>query len=346
MVIQEKYSHNLRVGTFNAWNLALPDTNYGHGQIYTQERYEKKTKWIGEQLDEMACHLVGFQEVFQVGALNHAVNKTKHLPQNTKVYMGEGARDRSNRTPRCGLVTSLHVRDFEEIVDFPPNARINFGASKIPVKTFLHPVFRARVELPSGHLAQVFVAHLKSKRPEWRSQDDQENPAHEAVARARSLVRRAAEAVALRCIMLEHLHENITPVILLGDLNASVTASTSEILAGDRPWQFKAERSRNKRYKDEISRQMDVLLYSVKDVMALRTYQDVYYTHIFNGYFQALDHIYVSEEFVEDNKQHIGIVHNVRVFNDHLVDFALLGDSVDEWMSDHGQVVADLRLRM
>ena len=86
-----------------------------------------------------------------------------------------------------------------------------------------------------------------------------------------------------------------------------------------------------------------ILLYNVKDIQALQSYRDVYYTHIYNGHYGSLDHILVSEEFVRPNPQHIAWVENVQVLNDHLVDETLSSEEVPNWQSDHAQVVAILR---
>lgn len=45
--------NQIRVGTFNLQNLALPEKEYSPGQKYTQEEYKKKLAWTGQQLDRM-----------------------------------------------------------------------------------------------------------------------------------------------------------------------------------------------------------------------------------------------------------------------------------------------------
>ncbi|MGB6015523.1 MAG: endonuclease/exonuclease/phosphatase family protein, partial [Nodosilinea sp.] len=86
------------------------------------------------------------------------------------------------------------------------------------------------------------------------------------------------------------------------------------------------------------------LLYQVKDIQARLGYGDHYYTHIHNGHYDSLDHIMVSEEFSAQNRDRIGRVTYVSVFNDHLFDQTLLEDSIESWQSDHGQVVANIEL--
>jgi hypothetical protein len=67
-------------------------------------------------------------------------------------------------------------------------------------------------------------------------------------------------------------------------------------------------------------------------------------THIHNGHYDSLDHIMVSEEFSAQNRDRIGQVTYVSVFNDHIFDQTLLEDNIEPWQSDHGQVVATIEL--
>ena len=75
-----------------------------------------------------------------------------------------------------------------------------------------------------------------------------------------------------------------------------------------------------------------------------RTGRDVSYTHIFNGHYENLDHILVSQEFYERYPKRIAEVMNLRYFNDHLFDSQLSNDRRDRIVSDHAQLVAEIRL--
>ncbi len=148
---------------------------------------------------------------------------------------------------------------------------------------------------------------------------------------------RTAEATALRCVLLDKLRGNDHPLVVLGDTNDIGTAVTSEIIAGAPPW-------RNLRYRQKL-RIWDVLLYNVKDIQARQSYRDAYYTHIHNGHYESLDHILVSQEFVHQNPKRLGQVEYVSVLNDHLIDETLSDEKLPVWQSDHGQVMATIRLR-
>ncbi|WP_197036207.1 endonuclease/exonuclease/phosphatase family protein [Fischerella sp. PCC 9605] len=213
---------------------------------------------------------------------------------------------------------------------------MDIEGAAIPLTTFSRPVLSAQLALSDTLQCTVFVVHLKSKRPIYPEGVDRDDPVEKAQAQARALIRRAAEATAVRTILMDTLRHQNNPVIVMGDLNDSALAVTTQIVCGEPAWEkLKLEK------KKEI---WDVLLYSVKDIQARQSYGDFYYTHIHNGHYESLDHILVSEEFVAQNPRRIGQVTYVSVLNDHLIDETLSDDQVDIWKSDHGQVVACFKL--
>jgi endonuclease/exonuclease/phosphatase family metal-dependent hydrolase len=124
------------------------------------------------------------------------------------------------------------------------------------------------------------------------------------------------EAVALRAIVVQLLDnldgEAGTPVILFGDLNDDLDFVTIQVIAGEEPPRFLGH--------EQKLQEWDILLYSVHDLQEALSYRDVSYTHIFNGRFELLDHIFVSREFVRQFPKRIASVANTRIFNDHLQD--------------------------
>ncbi len=321
-----------KIGTFNLYNLVLPKKKYyGHRQ-YSPDDYRKKIDWIGAQLGWMGADLVGFQEIFHRAALEEAL-QASGLYERAEVLVGQSR----TQGPVVGLVSRFPVLDYEFIAKFPPQARLEMNDTPVPLDTFSRPVLCARLKLPTGQPVLVFVVHLKSKNPMLGEDADRHDPVERAIGKAKSLIRRAAEATAVRCLLLERLKGNNDPVIMMGDINDTGHAVTSEIMAGSPPWRRLDARAKR--------RVWDVLLYNVKDIQARQSYRDVYFTHIHNGHYESLDHILVSQEFVRQNPNHIGAVEYVKVFNDHLVDDTLTRDAIPCWKSDHGQVVATIEFR-
>ena len=165
---------------------------------------------------------------------------------------------------------------------------------------------------------------------------DRNDPLEKAKGAARSLLLRAAEAIALRTILMETLQNRNHPVIVMGDLNDTDSSVTTQIIAGEQP---------QRRFPMDVKlKYWDVLLYHVKDIQSRLSHNDVYYTHIHNGHCESLDHILVSQELVRENPKHIGRVASVRIYNDHLIDETLSDEKAPCWESDHGQVVVAIEM--
>ncbi len=321
-----------KVGTFNVLNLALPgQKTYSGDEPYSEAEFQEKTRWIAGQLQKMAPHIVGFQEVWHLDALKAAVARWNSAAQ---VFVAQKPED----GPRVALATTLEVLQISEHRDFPPGFELSVSGLSGPVTAFNRSVLQADLKLPDGGPElTVFVAHLKSKRPMVES-GKEGSLREEALGSARSLMVRAAEAYALRTILLGLLQKTHRPVFLLGDLNDSAHAVTTEIVSGTPPMLYWPEERRQAVW--------DVLLYNAFDIQARQnTRRDVSYSHIFNGFYDTLDQIYVSQEFNRQNPKRLGEVEYVHYFNDHLVDRTLSRERPDRIQSDHGQVVATLRLR-
>ncbi|PZU96824.1 MAG: alpha-1,4 polygalactosaminidase [Leptolyngbya sp.] len=323
--------NQFRVGTFNLNNLMLPDREFYPGEVHSQVNYLKKLTWIGAQLDRMKVDICGFQEVFHRGALKEALHRSEYHQQH-EIVMAEGF----GRGPGVALATRFQVLGQRMYDEFPPESVLDLEGAEIPIRRFSHPVLAVDLALTETIHCTVFVVHLKSKRPMMANGVDRSDPIEIAKGHARSLIRRTAEAAALRFLLMEGLRDRRYPVIVMGDVNDNHTAVTTQIVAGQPPWECWPYRKKAPVW--------DVLLYQVKDIQARLGYGDHYYTHIHNGHYDSLDHIMVSEEFSAQNRDRIGRVTYVSVFNDHLFDQTLLEDSIEPWQSDHGQVVATIEL--
>lgn len=325
------HTTQFRIGTFNLNNLALPEKPFNHGDRYTLVEYQQKLIWTAQQLDRMNTDIVGFQEVFHEEALRSVLDESQTHRDHQMVLatdVGSG--------PGLALATRFPVVKHRVHRNFPADSLLSFDEADIPIDRFTHPVLSVELQLSERIRCTVFVVHLKSKRPMMAKDADYSDPVELAKGQARSLIRRAAEATALRFILMEKLRDRRYPVIVLGDVNDNHTAVTTELVSGQPPWE-----SWSYRKKAPI---WDTLLYQVKDIQARLGYGDYYYTHIYNGHYDSLDHIMVSEEFAPRNRNRIGQVIYVSVYNDHLFDQTLLGDSIERWKSDHGQVVTTIKL--
>lgn len=350
----------LRVATFNVENLLHAGARFERepGKPgYTPAMFAEKTRWIRGVLDEAEVDLVGFEELFSRSALD-AVLAGSRLADATviapdlvdNIVSNAGGPEPLARGPYCGLVTNLEVLTDPaqaRVFEFPEAVRnaltvapdgAGGTAVALPLTRFQRPVLRVQVRLPTGVVATVFVAHLKSKLGQFMAGEDTHDPLAIALASTRSLVIRAAEAVALRALVLDAVKGTDAPVIVLGDLNDELSAVSTQTIAGPTPWRFAK--------KEQKAPVLDTLLYSVHDLQNRQTLRDVDYTHVFDGRYQLLDHVFVSQELFGAGAAPIGRVANTRIFNDHLIDtgLAINVPSGLSARSDHGVVVTEIEL--
>lgn len=317
----------IRFATFNVCNLALPGAKlYDNLEPLTSAQYEAKLQWTARQLDLLDADVVGFQEVFSQAALREVLARTQHYRE--AVLAGYDAVDASGRAlPAVALVSRLPLAG-------PAVAHANFPLGvALPVEDhaaedqaarFARAPLHVPVLLPGGHVTDVLVVHLKSRRPDYRHGEGGDALAY-AMANLRSLHRRGAEAVALRVLACE-LGRSGRPRIVLGDFNDIAQAVTTSIVMGAGAPSLPGHEMHERLYDcNAIQQRRD-------DLRQLR------YTNIHDSSNMTIDHILVSEHFHAASPRAIGVVQDVLYLNDHLL-LAM------PQASDHGQVLARIRLR-
>lgn len=335
---------NVRIGSFNVFNLVRQGVGYYRNSPYSAEEFGEKTNWIGRQLDDMDAEIVGFQEVFHKDALRTALERSTRFAGVDPIVLATDETQDPTFQPAVGLASTLEVvGNPESITDFPAESLIEVPIHpeqpevvSVPIYQFSRPVLKARIRLSESVIATVFVAHLKSKRPTFLDSESSTSPIDRTKGIARSLIRRAAEAAALRSLVIAETRNNTNPVVVIGDVNDGTLAVTTQMIAGEQPF-FRLRTEQKAPYRD-------VLLYTAQQIQARESTRDTYFTHIFNGAYESLDHIMVSEEFYQLNPSRIGEVDYVRVLNDHIIDEMQSFDEIPRTRSDHGQVVVKLRL--
>ena len=115
------------------------------------------------------------------------------------------------------------------------------------------------------------------------------------------------------------------------------------ILTFIRIWRGRYSSRIKPKWPDQKEAYWDVLLYSAQEIQARRSTRDTYYTYIYNGFYEALDQIMVSEELYFSNPDHVAQVDYVQIYNDHIIDETQALERIPKTVSDHGQVVALIR---
>jgi endonuclease/exonuclease/phosphatase family metal-dependent hydrolase len=170
----------------------------------------------------------------------------------------------------------------------------------------------------------------------------------------RAAIRRMAEAWVLRREIVAEL-ESGNPVIALGDFNDGEHAVSSEIISGERPfknyaWMLRHDaESHSDRYSDEENRQITedverLSLHPAERLFVRKSLRDMVYTTAFGGVFESIDQIYLSRHFHPDFAERIGEMTYFSTFNDHITDGSHAEAPYNKLASDHGQIMAHIRL--
>lgn len=331
---QPRYA-TLLVATCNVLNLAQAGRPfYANQDPYSENEYRRKLDWLSARLRSLNADVLAFQEVWDEVALRGALARSGlQYPQ---VFVpgaenGPGQHG-AQGTPRVGIATRLAVESVESWPEFPPGCAVDVPGLG-PHTRFERPPLLATLRLKHGQLIHVVTAHLKSKRPKFiqdaqgHALEDNDDPAVAARATLRSLLMRAAEALALRLKVIELLHRTRTPLVLMGDLNDGPHSATTQLIAATSDVAY-----------DKGA--LDTALFNAWDVQRAPLRRDVAYSHIHQGFPEVLDQILVSEEFTAVSRRSLGEVLRVDAFNDHL------HEGRDRTRSDHGFVRALLRLTL
>ncbi|THH37125.1 alpha-1,4 polygalactosaminidase [Aliishimia ponticola] len=225
------------------------------------------------------------------------------------------------------------------------------------------PILKARVRV-GGTVMTVFNCHLKSKlgeflRPagaDYAPEADltQYDPVGRALGAMRAAVRRMGEAWVLRREIVAELRAGY-PVVAMGDFNDGEHAVSSEIISGEVPfrnyaWMLRHDAKHGAdRYSKEENLQITedveaVRLHSAEKLFVRKSLRDMVYTTAFGGTFESIDQIYLSRHFLPEWDGHVGEMEYFSVLNDHLTDGSHAEAPYNKLASDHGQIMAHMRL--
>ena len=328
----------IRVGTFNLFQFVEPPYSwYIKKDKFTPEQWIEKTTWIKNQITEMNCDIIGFQEVFSKEALKNLVNelgfkyfKTIDTPKtdkkNEKVFV----------STIVALASKYPIKNLKKVeidLDSLKKHNVNgfFKFAREPIK--------ATIALANKKYLDVYVCHLKSNRDnEFEyifTKDATLNEKKEKVKKALegnyslSLKQRLCEASSL----FSNINLSTNPAVLMTDLNDKEFSLTIDTLT-------------NRKYHDESISKNDYLLldayyYFKKKIYNPHPLQKEIKrtpTSYFAGKGNVLDYVFVSNSFDKNRKNSIGKITSYEVFDKHLQK----NHNGSLLTSDHAQVVCEL----
>ena len=340
-----------RLGTFNLYQYCAPGHYWyarAYGNAHSTEKWEAKNAWILEQLEKMNADVVGFQEVFSPDTLRvltakagyphfHVVDAPKADPDQENVYSSS-------------IVAIASRHPFIEVGPAPIAAEVinnlpvseNFTFSRMPV--------RAEIDIPGFGSLITYVVHLKSKRPvvediEFAAGVPIQKKVRKSLratsrGHAASLLQRGAEAALLYHAVTEDISKaDMTPVVILGDLNDKVQSIPLEAMSmRGRVYEIDGVEWHN--LDGEAKRQ--IFNHRLWDAYDLAPNQDGNKrpaTHFHHGQPGVLDYIFVSNSFNTKAPGNTARVTSFKVYNKHL---GAHGSDKSLTRSDHGQVVVTI----
>jgi endonuclease/exonuclease/phosphatase family metal-dependent hydrolase len=294
----------IRFATFNVCNLALPGMQfYDNLQPFTPEEYDAKITWIAQQLDTLNADVIGFQEIFSQAALKDVLARTKNYQQ--AHHIGIDPDPNLRLTPSVALVSRLPLAAAATMTsELPHNLSVAIPDVQEQFSKFTRPVLHAQVRAPNGIIVHVLVTHLKSKRPDYRNDEQEDDPNQLGIASLRSLIRRGTEALGLRYLVLDLMQSQRGPTIVMGDFNDVAASVTTQLVMG-------VGGHTNLELQDRLFDSYNLL-------PCHKSARDVAYTHVHGTTYDTVDHILVSEEFNAASTQAVGEVQDVIYLNDHV----------------------------
>jgi endonuclease/exonuclease/phosphatase family metal-dependent hydrolase len=326
----------ITLATFNLLNLAdVGFQFYPNAEPYSAQEYAAKVAWTAAQLDTLRADVVLCQEVFSLHALQDCVAASQWMRgASVQAPHTEVVNERGEKLPRLGIISRLPIQSLTSHVTLPSIAQLTLPDGTQHT-TFSRPVLEAVVDA-HGQSLRLFTVHLKSKRPDWADNANEDDPHQYTQAQLQSLLKRAAEAAGVRELLVNRLWHTGEPVVIMGDFNDTLQSSTTQLIAATR-WKARERSAR------------DAMLYDAWDVSAHHDLsrngpmrRDVSYTHVHEGVAEVIDQCLVSEEFATFSRHQIGYVQRVDIYNDHLNQRLRGVPGSKTAMSDHGQIAVQL----
>ena len=271
--------------TWNLENLFRPGDPSGAGP-HTESIYEKKLANLAGVIDAISPDVLAAQEIGDPVAFDD-LNRKLRSPYPyvlTSQY-------HDDRGIRVGFLSRHPVTAQDDLSAFPTNAlsevmvyekpKGSRRAADCDVTKMGRGALRIDIEI-AGRPMRVVTAHLKSKLSTYPNgrrypRDDHERARGAGVA----LIRRAAEAVALRSFVTGLVAGNNIPLVLLGDLNDEPQAITTQILLGPEDSNVSREDQGD-----------DTRLYNLTDLIA----PDRRYSRVYKKRRELIDHILVTRD--------------------------------------------------
>ena len=340
---------SLRLISINLENLFSPGVKF-YGSQYSATEYEAKVNWVGSMIAQGQAHVAALTELGKdsescIRDVMRAANERDTTAWRPFEYEFRASPSRGRTRIRTAVISRFELTDTESIARYPDGFRVDLhepGTSfdevenwvAVPSTHFSRPIAKVRVNPENGTPFNLFVIHLKSKRPTKAKHDG----FNEAVGIARAAVQRNVEAAALRhyfdtFLPRQYEVEEKVPTFVVGDFNDTPNSVPIENIRGpfdkvpgpSHPW-------------SEVDKRR--LISCARLHMKKSAYEDKLFSYVHNESFSLLDQVFVTSHLV-------GRFGRFEVYNDHVLRHHYISSPTDQekqWksrVSDHGIVVVE-----
>ena len=346
--ILKSYTTHFTVCTFNLFNyIEPPNAFYDSENIYSASQWQKKEKWINQQLTDLSPDIIGFQEVFSPKALkslaashglSHFVTVSDPSVRSQHVY----------DKPVVALASRFPILSARAVDVARPIVHSLSMQSKF---SFSRPPIRAEIQINDFATILVYVVHLKSKRSQLESVEATGNDEDTQIAESllaeihgswASSIQRGTEATLLYHDIVQQTKASERPVIVLGDLNDTIDSAPLQSLVGSE----KLDRLDGKTISElPLSARRSIQRYLLQDAFEMQDeipLKDRKPTHYFANRGNVLDYILLSKDFKNDLDHSLASVSKYRVNDGHLINPHHVDDAE---CSDHAPVMIEVEIR-
>lgn len=330
----------LRFATFNLFQFAAyPYSFYTKKGRFSYDNWQKKTLWIKEQITNLNCDVIAFQEVFSQKELEEilkdlgfnyfvCVEVPKKSTTNEKVFKSTSVALASKYEILEVSKIKVHGKSIKDL-----NFKTHFSFSRVPIK--------AKIKINEKQSIFVYASHFKSNRDNefeytFTKSDSLEHKKEQTkkaldFGKALSLQQRLAEASSLFFDMKKIKDE---PIIFMCDLNDKEFALVHDALRNNSYYTNKN--------KDDYLLHDAYNLFNKKEKNPHPEAKEIkrLATSYYQGKGNVLDYIFVSRHFKKDSKNQVFKISSYEVLDEHLKE-SLKSNLLK---SDHAQVVLECEL--
>ncbi|WP_028024005.1 endonuclease/exonuclease/phosphatase family protein [Enterovibrio calviensis] len=345
---KSSYAHSafgLKLATINLFNfIEPPGAFYEFSNIYSEDQWRQKKMWLNRYIGSYQPDIIAFQEVFSASALKALLEPLgyRFFSVVDEPEPINSVNDYVYKSPvvclasRYPILSALPLRA-DPVLSEQIGMTEDFEYSRLPLC--------ATLELPSLGQTDVYVVHLKSKRPildESEQSEENKKTLHESM-RAEiagswaSSIQRGSEVCQLMAAIIQRRFETNNPAIVMGDFNDDMN---SDVLGA---FHVSGLRSITEDMAD-----MPLSHYQLHDSWDLfvkntgETGLERPSTHYFHAKGSVLDYILLSNEFNSSDPASLAEVGDFHCEDSHLINPKF---DQDAYSSDHAIVSVTIGLR-